>query len=131
MALCSVDDVRVHVNPEKISDLEIYAIITGVTDEILTKAGSTDETNVYLIQAGIHAAAAITLKRARAIGELTSNKTPEYEISYTGIIEEIKQHEAERDEYLRLFMKSSPEYMFSSPTSHAGFNHHCGGHHGF
>lgn len=129
MALCTVDDVRAHVNPEKISDADITDIISVVSTEILTRAGSTDETNAYLIQAGIHAAAAITLKKARAIGELTSNKTPEFEISFTGIIEEIKQHEAERDNYIKMYKTSIPSYSFSSVSLHAGFTHHnhCGG----
>jgi hypothetical protein len=129
MALCSVEDVRAHANPVKISDADITSIISVVTTEILTKANTTLETDPYLIQAAIHAAAAITLKRARAIGELSSNKTPEFEISFTGIIEEIKQHEAERDNYIKMYKTSIPSYSFSSVSLHAGFTHHnhCGG----
>lgn len=129
MALCSVDDVRAHVNPEKITNEDITGIITVVTTEILTKANTSDDTNPYLIQAAIHAAAAITLKRARAIGELSSNNTPEYQISFTGIIDEIRQHEQARDEYLRLYGQSNPSYVYSSPSYQCGFNSHCGRHH--
>ena len=131
MVLCSVADVRVHADPDKISDADITSIIAGVTTEILTRAGSTDDTNAYLKLAAIHAAAAITLKRARAAGELTTNKTPEYEISFTGIIEEIKNHEEQKENFLNLYKASIPDYSFSSPSFNAGFTHthHCGGHH--
>jgi len=131
MAMCTYADVRVYIDPDQISDADITSIIAASTTAILTKAGSTDQTNAYLIQAVIHDAVAITIKRARAIGELSTNKTPEYEVSFTGIIEEIKQHEAERDEYLRLYQVSTPSYSFSSPSFNLGFSshHHCGGHH--
>ena len=135
MALCSVDDVRVHVNPDQITDADITNIIAVVTTNILTRAGSTDQTNAYLIQAAIHAAAAITLKRARAIGELSSNDTPEFKITFTGIIEEIKRHEEDRDEFLRLYQISNPSYTFASYADNIGItshtHSHCGGHHGF
>jgi hypothetical protein len=130
MALCSIADVRVHTDPTSISEFEIATIIQKATTEVLTKACSTDETNKYLIQAGIHAAAAITLKRARSAGELASSvKTPESEISTTGIIEEIKQHEEERDNYIRLYQNSVYSPVFASPTFNVGFGtHHHGGH---
>lgn len=121
MALCSVADVRAHADPNKISDADITSIISVVTTEILIKANTTDETHPYLKIAAIHAAAAITLKRARAIGELSSNKTPEFEISFTGVIEEIKQHEELRDEYLKSYAAANPSYAYSSPSYHAGF----------
>jgi hypothetical protein len=130
MVICSVADVRVHADPEQISDADITSIIAGVSTEILTRAGSTDDTNAYLKLAAIHAAAAITLKRARAAGELTSNKTPEYEVSFTGIIEEIKNHEEQRENFLSLYKASVPDYSFTSPSFNAGFtHHHHGGHH--
>ena len=122
MALCSVEDVRAHANPTHISDLEILNIISVVSTEILTIAGSTDETNPLLIQAVIHAAAATVLKRARAIGELASSlDTPESKITFTGIIEEIKQHERDRDRFLALY-EMPLSHSFSSYSSTFGFN---------
>lgn len=124
MVLCSPTDVRVYANPSQISDAEITSIIAGVTTGILTKAGTTDDTDPYLIQAGIHAAAAVVLKQARAKGELASSvETPESKISITGIIEEIKQHEEERDSFINLY-KESTGSIFSSTSFHAGFNSH-------
>lgn len=126
--MCSVDDVRVHANPKFITDLEILSIISSAETNVLTKTGSTDTTNTYLIQAVIHAAAAITLKRARAKGELASNvETPESKISITGIIEEIKQHEEERDSFIKLYLNPPQSTVFASPTCVMGFNSWSGG----
>jgi hypothetical protein len=128
MSLCSVDDVRVHVDPKKITDIEIANIILRSSREVLTKAGSTDETNSYLIEAGVHAAAAMTLKLARSRGELAASvKTPNYEQNNSGIDDEIKQHEKDRDEFIVSYKNSVFGSVFSSPSYHCGFDH-CGRH---
>ena len=129
MAMCSVDDVRVHVNPTSLEDTDIMNIILSTTSSVLTRAGSTDETNPYLIQACIHASAAIALKRARASGEYASSvETPDSKISIDGIIDEIKQHEEERDYYISQY-KTYSSSVFSSFSSTCGFtSFHHGGH---
>lgn len=124
--MCTPTDVRVYVNPGSLTDSEIASIIAGVSADVLTKSGSTDETNANLIQAVRHGAAAITLKRARAKGELASSvKTPESEISITGIIEEIKQHEEECAGFIQSYKASVYGSLFSSPSCHLGFESHC------
>lgn len=128
MAMCTVDNVRIHANPSSISDAEITSIISGISTEILTYAGSTDETNAYLKQAAIHGAAAVTLKRARAKGELASSvKTPESEITIQGIAEEIKQHEELRASFLAKYNESVTA-DYSGISLHCGFTSFCGGH---
>lgn len=131
MVLCVAADVRVHVNPSSILDADITTIISKISTEILTKAGSIDETNPYLIQACIHAVAAIVLKRARASGEYASSvETPDSKISIDGINDEIKQHEEERDYYISQYRTYSTS-TYSSPSFNVGFashHHHHGGH---
>lgn len=128
MSLCSPDDVKNYVKPVSVSDLEITNIITRATKSVLAKARSTDETNVDLIEAGIHEAAVMVIKLARSKGELASSvETPESKISITGIIEEIKQHEAERDYFIQSYKDSVYGSTYSSPSLHCGFDHHHGG----
>lgn len=128
MVMCSPADIRVYANPASLTDTEIASIVAGVTSDVLTKAGSTDETDTNLIQAVKHGSAAITLKRARAKGELASSvKTPESEISITGIIEEIKQHEEECAGFIQAYKAALYGSLFSSPSCYLGFESHCHG----
>jgi hypothetical protein len=129
MAMCSTDDIKVHVNPECIADLEIDLIIESAEKYVLRKAKSSDTTNADLIEAVIHQSAAMTIKKARAKGELASSvETPESKISITGIIEEIKQHEEDRDYFISSYKESYSPYLYSSASYHAGFDHTRGGH---
>ncbi|MDD3874772.1 MAG: hypothetical protein PHE01_11465, partial [Methanosarcina sp.] len=57
-----------------------------------------------------------------AIGELASSlDTPESKITFTGIVEEIKQHERDRDRFLALY-EMPLSHSFSSYSSTFGFN---------
>lgn len=122
MALCTVADVRIHANPTSVSDLEITGIITSVTTGVLTKSGAATASIPSIYQAIIHGAAAITLKRARAKGELASNvETPESKLQNPDIKEEIKYHEEESDFYLQMYRISSFSSSGFSPSGRMGY----------
>lgn len=123
MVLCSVADVRVHANPVSISSLEITGIIASVTAEVMLKSGATDASIPSIYQAIIHGAAAITLKRARAAGELASSvETPESKIQNTDINNEITKHEEERDSFIQMYMTYLMSFSsYSIPSGRMGF----------
>ena len=115
MALCSVADVRVYFSPSELSDADISAIIDVVSEEIAAKTGasaSSQDTNLKM--AAIHGAAAVTLKRARSNGELASSvQTPEYQQQNTGIIEEIRSHEKDRDMFIQRYQAATYGILYS------------------
>jgi len=107
MVLCSVADVHAYADPASVSDADVTAIIQAVSTEVLTKAEATDESNAFLIQAGIHGSVAAVLKKARSNGELASSvKTPEYEQQNNGINDEINTHEKEMNDYIQRYQAS-------------------------
>lgn len=108
MALCSVADVRTYCSPVSVTDANIEDIIDIVSTEILLKADSTDETNKYLVQAGIHAAVAVTMKKARSNGELAAGISVEgYSQQNTGLIEEIKGHENDSEMFIQKYISKN------------------------
>jgi hypothetical protein len=122
VVLCSIDDVRAYINPVSVDALEISHIIQAVTKDVLAKAGTANDSNSYLVQAGIHGSVAATIKLARSKGELAGSvETPESKISNTGLIEEIKQHENDRDEYIQLYINSIRYANFAIPTGRIGY----------
>jgi hypothetical protein len=122
VVLCSVSDIRVYVNPRSISDLEISNIISRVKTEVHRKAKTTDESNSDITEAIIHGAVAVTLKKARSNGELAGSvESPESKISNTGIIEEIKTHEEDRDYYIQQYKDSVRYTNFIIPSGRMGY----------
>jgi len=125
MSMCSPDDVRIHSNPSCITDLEISTIITSSENYIKRKAKSTDSTNADLIEAVIHHAAAIVLKRAHLKGEYANSiETPGSKITFD-VNKQIQIQESERDYFLAQYSVSNPSY--SSPSYHSGFDCTHGG----
>jgi hypothetical protein len=75
MVLCTVDELRAQVSPESLTDDELLDIITPVSAAIaLLSGGSQDaSTEASLNLACIHSAAATTLRKMRANGELAAS----------------------------------------------------------
>lgn len=122
MVLCSVDDVKAYFTSATLSDADYLAIITTVSAEVLTKAGATAESNALLIQAGIHGSVAVAMKRARSSGELAASvKSGNYQIQNTGLTEEIKAHEEERDTYIQQYKDSLKRVNVSIPYGRIGY----------
>jgi len=121
MVLCSVEDVQAYAKPESVSDADITAIIQRVSTDVMTKAEATDETNAFLVQAGIHGSVAATLKKARSNGELAASvETPEYKQQNTGIIDEINSHEKEMAGYIQRYRDAERYKNFAIPYARAG-----------
>ncbi len=121
MVLCSVEDVRAYANPASVSDVDITAIIQRVSTDVMTKAEATDESNAFLIQAGIHGSVAVTLKKARSNGELAASvETPEYKQQNTGLIDEINSHEKEMADYIQKYRDSIRYKNFAIPYARVG-----------
>lgn len=122
MVLCSVDDVKAYFTSATLSDADYLAIITTVSAEVLTKAGTTDESNALLIQAGIHGSVATAMKRARSSGELAESvKQGNYQIQNTGLIEVINTHEKEKEAYIQQYKDSIMRVNLSIPFGRIGY----------
>lgn len=122
MVLCSVDDVKAYFTSATLSDADYLAIITTVSAEVLTKAGTTDESNALLIQAGIHGSVATAMKRARSSGELAASvKQGNYQIQNTGLIEVINTHEKEKEAYIQQYKDSIRRVNLSIPFGRIGY----------
>jgi hypothetical protein len=122
MPLCSVDEVRTYCSPVSVTNIDILDIIYRVSVEILLKAGSTDETNSYLIQAGVHAAVAATMKKARSNGELADRVSVDgYSQQNTGLNEEIKGHETEAEFYIQKYIAESSTKSYAIVSGRMGF----------
>ena len=103
------------------SDSDINAIIQSVSREVLTIAEATDESNAFLILAGIHGSVAATMKKARSNGELAATvKTPEYEQQNTGLIDEINSHEKKMDECIQRYQNSILSMNYAVLYARAG-----------
>jgi hypothetical protein len=121
MVLCSVEDVRAYVNPKSVSDADINAIIQRVSTEVMTKAEATDESNAFLIQAGIHGAAAVTLDQAIINGELAASvETPEYKQQNPGFIDMVNSHKKEMANYIQMYRDSIRAANFAIPYARVG-----------
>ena len=121
MVLCSVEDVWAYTKPVSVSEADITSIIQRVSTEVMTGAEATDESNAFLIQAGIHGSVAATIKKARSNGELAASvETPEYKQQNTGLIDEINSHEKKMDGYIQRYRDSVRAANFSIPYARAG-----------
>jgi hypothetical protein len=104
-----------------VSDADITAIIQRVSTDVMTKARATDESNAFLVQAGIHGSVAATIKKARTNGELAASvETPEYKQANTGLIDEINSHEKEMAEYIQMYRDSVRYENYAIPYARVG-----------
>lgn len=121
MVLCSVADIRAVIYTQTLEDADIAALIAGVSEDVMSMAGSTNESNAYLIIAGKNAAYAATLRKMKSTGELAAstkfgnsqqNNTPDVDI---------KAYEEKADFYIEKYKKSVRFTNFSVSSGRMGF----------
>jgi hypothetical protein len=130
MAICSVADVRAKIYSASLSDAEITALITEVSEDVLTLCNTSVDTHTTVILAGKYAILAAVLRRMKTTGEMAANvQTPEYRQQNT-IDLDIERYEQKSAALIAQYNASSA-YVFTSPSFRRGFGHHShGGHHG-
>ena len=121
MALCTFADVRAVVYTKTLTDADITAIISSVSDDILGMAGTTDESNAYLIIAGKNAAYAATLRRMKTTGELAATIKMGNSQQNNSPDSDIKVYEAKAEEYIEKYKDSVGIVNFSLPCGRVGF----------
>lgn len=121
MVLCSVADVRAVVYTKTLTDADITALIASVSSDVLGMAGSTDETNAYLVIAGKNAAYAATLRRMKSTGELAASIKYANSQQNNSPDSDIKAYEAKSEEYIERFKESSRLLNFSLPRGRVGY----------
>jgi ribosomal protein L12E/L44/L45/RPP1/RPP2 len=109
VVLCSVAEVRAKVYTSTLTDADITNIITEVSEEILSRAGSTDESNSNLILAGKNASAAAVLRRMRTTGEMAANVRQGNSQQQNSIDQDIKDYEAKAELFLQKYMHRPSE----------------------
>lgn len=121
MVLCSIADVRAVIYTETLEDADISALISSVSDDVLAMAGSTDESNAYLIIAGKNASYAATLRKMKSTGEMAAstkfansqqNNTPDTDI---------KAYEEKAYFYIEKYKRSVKYTNFSVSSGRMGF----------
>jgi hypothetical protein len=121
MALCSVADVRAVIYTKTLTDADITAIISSVSDDVLGMAESTDETNTYLIIAGKNAAYAATLRRMKSTGELAASIKFGNSQQNNSPDSDIKAYEAKSIEFIEKYKDSIRIANFSLPCGRVGY----------
>lgn len=121
MVLCTVADVRAVVYTKTLSDADITAIIASVSDDILGMAGTTDESNAYLIIAGKNAAYAATLRRMKTTGELAASKKMGNDQQNNAPDSDIQTYDAMSKEYIEKYKESVGLTNFSLPCGRVGY----------
>jgi len=121
MVLCSYADVRAVIYTETLEDADIADLIANVSADVMAMAGSTDESNAYLIVAGKNAAYAATLRKMKLTGELAAsikfgnsqqNNTPDADI---------KTYEEKAEFYIEKYKKSVRFSNISLVSGRMGF----------
>lgn len=121
MALCSVADVRAAIYTKTLTDADITAIISSVSDDVLGMAESTDETNAYLIIAGKNAAYAATLRRMKSTGEQAASRKFGNDQENNAPDSDIKAYESKSLEFIEKYKDSIRIANFSLPCGRVGY----------
>ena len=121
MALCSVADVRAVIYTKTLTDADITALISSVSADVLGMAGTTDESNAYLIIAGKNAAYAATLRRMKSTGELAASQKFGNSQQNNAPDSDIKAYEAKSEEYIEKYKDSVKLANFSLPCGRVGY----------
>lgn len=121
MALCTYADVRAVIYSKTLTDADITAIISSVSDDVLGMAGTTDESNAYLIIAAKNAAYAATLRRMKTTGELASSIKFGNSQQNNSPDADIKAYEAKAEEYIGKYKESIGLIDFALPCGRVGF----------
>lgn len=109
MVLCTVDELKVHVAPESLTDEDLLDIITSVSAEItLLTGGSQDaSTEASLNLACVHSSAAATLRKMRVNGELAASVKFGNQEQKNAIDADIQDHENKSARYVKMYRHSS------------------------
>ncbi len=126
MALCDVAYVKAQIYSSTLADTDITNIITEVTEDVLARCNTTEETNPLVILAGKYATLAAVLRRMKTTGELAASVQTPGSRQQNTTDEDIKAYETKSEAYISQYMTAA-QYSFSSPSFHAGFIHtRCG-----
>lgn len=108
MVLCTVDELKVHVSPESLTDADLLAIVTEASSEIaIASGGSEGLTGSPLNKACLHEAAAVTLRKMRSNGELAASVKFGNQEQKNTIDADITDHEAKVTKFLKQYKYSS------------------------
>lgn len=130
MVICSVADVRAKIYTASLSDAEITALITEVSEDVLTLCNTSVDTHATVILAGKYAILAAVLRRMKTTGEAAASiKTGNSQRQNTTDID-IERYEQKSAALIAQYNEAAT-YVFSSPSFNRGFgHHHHGGHYG-
>lgn len=120
MVLCSVADVRAVIYTKTLTDVDITALIASVSADVMGIAGSTDESNAYLIIAGKNAAYAATLRMMKTTGELAASKKVGNDQQNNAPDSDIKYYETQKEFYIQKYKDSVQFLNFSLPVGRIG-----------
>ena len=127
MALCDVDYVRAHIYTGTLSDADITAIITEVTEDVLAQCNTTLETDPLVILAGKYATLAAVLTRMKTTGEMAASVTTGNGQRQNTTDVDIERYEKKAHACIAQY-NSYSSFSFSSPSMHQGLTSNGGCH---
>ncbi|MCS3924409.1 hypothetical protein [Methanosalsum natronophilum] len=103
--LCSVNEVKVLVDPKSIDDTEIEHIISHASNTVLAQSNAGPDTeNSYLKLACVHRSVSLILEKMKYNGELAQQVKFGSETQQNDVEVQIQQHENTALEYIRKYL---------------------------